>query len=277
LAAAGQSSIGHFADPSKAVWWDSEDFLMLLKDKVAIVTGAASKRGIGRAIADVFAENGARVVILDLDESASRLAAAALRGQGHRGFACDVVDRDRCIALAAVIIGDLGGIDILVNNAGITSPKRFMDIDEGDLDSILDVNLRGTVNMCQAVIPHMRRRKSGAIVNLSSVSAQRGGGIFGGPHYSAAKGAVLSLTRAMARELGPDNIRVNAICPSLIDTDIVGGAMTPERRAEITAGIPLGRIGEAREVGGAALFLASDLASYCTGSTVDVNGGSHIH
>lgn len=114
-------------------------------------------------------------------------------------------------------------------------------------------------------------------VNLASVSAQRGGGVFGGSHYSAAKAAVLGYTKAAARELGPDNIRVNAICPSYIDTDIAGSLMTPERMAQIIASVPMGRVGHAPEVAGCALFLASDLSSYVTGSEIDINGGSHIH
>ena len=131
--------------------------------------------------------------------------------------------------------------------------------------------------MSQAVIPGMRARKSGSIVNISSVSAQRGGGIFGGPHYSAAKAGVLGLTKAMARELAPDNVRVNAICPGFIATDITAGKLTPEMHEQILAGIPMGRAGEAADVAGCALFLASDLSAYCTGTEVDVNGGSLIH
>jgi NAD(P)-dependent dehydrogenase (short-subunit alcohol dehydrogenase family) len=123
----------------------------------------------------------------------------------------------------------------------------------------------------------MRRHKSGSIINMSSVSAQRGGGVFGGTVYSAAKAAILGYTKACARELGPDNIRVNAICPSMIDTDITGGALTDDRRNDILATIPMGRIGTAREVAGCALFLASDLSSYVTGTEIDINGGSHIH
>jgi NAD(P)-dependent dehydrogenase (short-subunit alcohol dehydrogenase family) len=172
-----------------------------------------------------------------------------------------------------------GQIDVLVNNAGISQPLKLADIKPEAYDAVLDVNLRGTLYMTQAVIAHMRGRKSGSIVNLSSVSAQRGGGIFGGPHYSAAKGGILGLTKAAARELAPDNVRVNAICPSLIDTDIVHSApgWTTEREAETLKSIPMGRAGKAREVAGCALFLASDLSSYVTGTEVDVNGGSHIH
>jgi len=131
--------------------------------------------------------------------------------------------------------------------------------------------------MSQAVIPHMRSRKSGSIIGLSSVSAQRGGGIFGGPHYSAAKGGVLGLGKAMARELGADNVRVNSITPGLIQTDITGGKLTDELKIEIAKGIPLGRLGVADDVANACLFLASDLSSYITGAVIDVNGGMLIH
>jgi NAD(P)-dependent dehydrogenase (short-subunit alcohol dehydrogenase family) len=174
---------------------------------------------------------------------------------------------------------ELGRIDVLVNNAGISQPLKLMDIDPKSYDAVLDVNLRGTLYMTQAVLPAMRARKAGSIVNLSSVSAQRGGGIFGGPHYSAAKGGILGLTKAAARELAPDGIRVNAICPSLIDTDIIHSApgWTKERETEVMRSIPMGRAGKAHEVAGCALFLASDLSSYVTGSEIDVNGGSHIH
>ncbi|MCX7316102.1 MAG: SDR family oxidoreductase, partial [Hyphomicrobiales bacterium] len=123
----------------------------------------------------------------------------------------------------------------------------------------------------------MRSRKQGSIACMSSVSAQRGGGIFGGPHYSAAKAGVLGLAKAMARELGSDNIRVNCLCPGLIQTDITGDKLTDEMRADIIKGIPIGRLGEARDVAGAYLFLASDLSAYITGAVIDVNGGMLIH
>lgn len=252
---------------------------MLLQDRVAIVTGAASERGLGRATARVFAEHGARVVILDLDEALAQAAAATLVGTGHRGLALDVCDRARCDIVVAEILAFAGRIDVLVNNAGISQPLRLMEISQANYDRVLDVNLRGTLNMTQAVVPHMRERRAGSIVNMASVSAQRGGGIFGGPHYAAAKGGILGLTKAAARELAPDGIRVNAICPSLIDTDIVKSApgWTPERQAQVLSTIPMGRAGRADEVAGCCLFLASDLSSYVTGSEIDVNGGSHIH
>ena len=249
---------------------------MLLKDKVVIITGAASARGIGRATATTFAAQGARVVILDLDAAAARDAAATL-GEGHLGLAANVADEGQVNQAVGQVLEQFGRIDVLVNNAGITQPLKTLDIRGSDYDKVLDVSLRGTLLMSQAVIPAMRRQGAGSIVCMSSVSAQRGGGIFGGPHYSAAKAGVLGLARAMARELGPDKVRVNSIAPGLIHTDITGGLLQDERRQAILDGIPLGRLGQAQDVANAALFLASDLSSYLTGITLDVNGGMLIH
>jgi NAD(P)-dependent dehydrogenase (short-subunit alcohol dehydrogenase family) len=249
---------------------------MLLADKVCIITGAASQRGIGRATARLFSQHGGRVVIVDLDDGQAKAAAADL-GEGHLGFACDVTDRQSCQNAAERVVGELGRVNVLVNNAGITQPLKIMDIGPDNYDAVLDVNLRGTLYMSQAVIPQMREQHSGSIVCMSSVSAQRGGGIFGGPHYSAAKGGVLGLAKAMARELGPDTVRVNSITPGLIQTDITGGKLTDELKVEIAKGIPLGRLGVADDVANACLFLASDLSSYITGAVIDVNGGMLIH
>lgn len=250
--------------------------MSLLMGKFAVVTGAASARGLGKATAKLFAEHGATVAILDLDADAARSAAADL-GPDHVGLACNVTDKAACDEAIAELLKRWSRVDVLVNNAGITQPLKVMDIGPSNYDAVLDVNLRGTLYMSQAVIPGMREQKSGSIVNLSSVSAQRGGGIFGGPHYSAAKAGVLGLTKAMARELAPANVRVNAICPGFIATDITAGKLTPEMLDKIVEGIPMARAGEASDVAGCALFLASDLSAYCTGTEVDVNGGSLIH
>ena len=249
----------------------------LLDGRIAIITGAASPRGLGKATAQLFAEHGATVVITDLDEDQAKAAAADLPGKGHMGLAGNVVDKPACEAVARAVVDAFGRIDILVNNAGITQPLKVMDIGPENYDAVTDVSLRGTLYMSQAVIPTMRVLGSGSIVNLSSVSAQRGGGIFGGPHYSAAKAGVLGLTKAMARELAPDGVRANAVCPGFIATDITAGKLTDEMRAQVLAGIPMGRAGEASDVAGCVLFLASDLSAYCTGTEVDVNGGSLIH
>ena len=250
--------------------------MKLLDGCVAIVTGAASPRGLGKATAQLFAQHGAKVAALDLDANAAANAAKDLGG-GHMGLACDVTDKADCEAAIETVRSRWDGIDILVNNAGITQPLKIMDVAPGNYDAVLDVNLRGTLYMSQAVIPAMRARKTGSIVNISSVSAQRGGGIFGGPHYSAAKAGILGLTKAMARELAPDGVRCNAVCPGFIATDITAGKLTDDMKETILAGIPMGRAGEASDVAGCCLFLASGLSAYVTGSEVDVNGGSLIH
>jgi NAD(P)-dependent dehydrogenase (short-subunit alcohol dehydrogenase family) len=249
---------------------------MLLENKVIMVTGAASPRGIGKATAKALAAHGAHVVLIDLRKADADAAAAEL-GSEHLGLACDVTDKAACVSAARATLERYGRIDGLINNAGITQPVRTLDIGGKDFDAIVDVNLRGTLYMSQAVIPAMRECKGGSIVCMSSVSAQRGGGIFGGPHYSAAKAGVLGLAKAMAREFGPDRIRVNSITPGLIQTDITGDKLTPDMRAEIVSGIPLGRLGDAADVANACLFLVSDLSTYLTGITLDVNGGMLIH
>ena len=191
---------------------------MLLSGKTAIISGAAGPRGIGFAAARLFAEHGARVAIFDIDQRAAEAAAQGL-GSDHLGLGCDVTDPAACKKAAAEAIDRFGNIDVLINNAGITQPVKFMEIDQVSWRRIIDVNLTGVLNLSQAVVPHMRERKGGSIACMSSVSAQRGGGIFGGPHYSAAKAGVLGLAKAMARELGPDNIRVNCVTPGLIQTE----------------------------------------------------------
>lgn len=250
---------------------------MLLQGKTAVISGAASPRGIGLATAKLFAEQGARVVILDLDEAQAAGATKALTGTGHHGIACDVTNREACGQAIDKAIAAAGPVDILINNAGITQPVKVMDITAKDWARIVDVNLTGVLNLSQATIPHMRARRAGAIACMSSVSAQRGGGIFGGPHYSAAKAGVLGLAKAMARELGPDGIRVNCVTPGLIQTDITGGMLTDAMKAKIIDGIPLGRLGTAEDVARIYLFLASDLSAYVTGAVIDVNGGMLIH
>jgi NAD(P)-dependent dehydrogenase (short-subunit alcohol dehydrogenase family) len=203
--------------------------------------------------------------------------AAARLGDGHLGLVADVTDKAACVAAIEQAIHAYGRIDILVNNAGITQPVKTLEITGADYDRILDVSLRGTLYLSQAALPAMQAQRAGAIVCISSVSAQRGGGIFGGPHYSAAKAGVLGLARAMAREFGADGIRVNCITPGLIETDITQGKLSAERKADIEGTIPLARLGRADDVAGACVFLSSDLSAYCTGITLDVNGGMLIH
>lgn len=250
--------------------------MLLLRGKTAVISGAASQRGIGLATARLFAENGAKVAILDLDLNAAHEAASSL-GDGHIGLRCDVTDAEACSSAISAVIGKFGAIDVLVNNAGITQPVKTLEIDAASWKRIVDVNLTGVLLLSQAVLPHMRKRRKGSIACMSSVSAQRGGGIFGGPHYSAAKAGVLGLAKAMAREFGADGIRVNCVTPGLIETDITGDKLTADMKSEILKGIPLGRLGATRDVANIYLFLASDLSSYVTGAVIDVNGGMLIH
>jgi len=238
---------------------------MDVKDKVCVVTGSTG--GIGLCIATRLQSEGAIVV------TSGRRA----EGVGELHVAADLAQPGEPERLIAAAVERFGRIDGLVNNAGITQPVRTLEISARDFDAIVDVNLRGTLYMSQAVIPAMQEQHGGSIVCMSSVSAQRGGGIFGGPHYSAAKAGVLGLAKAMAREFGPNRIRINSITPGLIQTDITGDKLTPAMREDIIKGIPLGRLGDAADVANACLFLLSDLSSYLTGVTLDVNGGMLIH
>ncbi|ATG73827.1 short-chain dehydrogenase [Zobellella denitrificans] len=249
---------------------------MLLENKVCVITGAASPRGIGRNTAELFHKHGAYVAILDLNQAQSEEAARAV-GERAFGVACDVTDKASCEKAVAAVLEKFGRIDVLLNNAGITQPLKTLEITPENYEQVTDVSLRGMLYMSQAVLPQMVSQNSGSIVNTSSVSAQRGGGIFGGPHYSAAKAGMLGLGKAMAREFGGHNIRINSVTPGLILTDITGGKLTPEMKEKILTTIPLNRLGAAEDVSKAFLFLASDLSSYITGATIDVNGGMHIY
>lgn len=249
---------------------------MLLEGRVAVISGAASIRGIGLAAARLFAKHGAKVAILDINGEAAQEAAQSI-GPEHMGLACDVTNPELCKRAVAKVLAEMGQIDILVNNAGISQPLKIMEISPENWGLVVDVNMSGVLYLSQAVIPHMRDRHNGSIVCMSSVSAQRGGGIFGGPHYSAAKAGVLGLAKAMARELGPDGIRVNCVTPGLIQTDITGGKLTDDMKRKILEGIPLNRLGVTEDVANIFLFLASDLSGYVTGAVIDVNGGMLIH
>mgnify|MGYP006197118787 CR=1 FL=1 len=198
------------------------------------------------------------------------------------GYEIDVTSEDSVAAAQAAVeaevrAGNLPAVGALANIAGITSPVPFLETSLELWNKVMAVNATGTYLVTKAFLPGMLEHKWGRIVNMSSVSAQRGGGIFGGPHYSAAKAGVLGLGKAMARELGPDGIRVNSITPGLIQTDITGDKLTDDLKAEVIKGIPLGRLGVAVDIANACLFLASDLSSYITGATIDVNGGMLIH
>lgn len=256
---------------------------MLLKDKVCLITGAASLRSIGYATAELFAEHGAKVVVADLlmNETVRGDIQAAIEDRLQRavtvhGMRCDISKAEDCEALVQEVVGLHGSVDCLVNSAGIVKSQGLLDVSARDLDVMLDVNLKGVFYLCQSVLKIFVERRSGTIVNVSSLAAQRGGGLVGGAHYAASKGGVLSLTRSIAREFGAHGIRANAICPAMIETPMLDG-LPPERLQDIIDAIPLKRTGTTRELAGACLFLASELSGFVTGATIDVNGGTHIH
>jgi NAD(P)-dependent dehydrogenase (short-subunit alcohol dehydrogenase family) len=257
--------------------------LMLLKDKVCVVTGAASLRSIGFATAELFAEHGAKVVVVDLmmDEPTLGGIKTAIESRLGRavpvhGLRCDISQAEACEQMVSQVLALHGTVDCLVNSAGFVKTQSLLAIAPSDLAAMLDVNLKGAFYLCQSVLKVFVERRSGTIVNVSSLAAQRGGGLVGGAHYAASKGGVLSLTRSIAREFGALGIRANAICPAMIETPMLDG-LTPERMAQIVESIVLKRTGTAREAAGACLFLASELSGFVTGATIDVNGGSHIH
>jgi NAD(P)-dependent dehydrogenase (short-subunit alcohol dehydrogenase family) len=256
---------------------------MLLENQVCVIAGAGSLRSIGYATAELFAEHGARVVVVDLlmkdqllGDIRSSIEKRLQRPVNVDGQRCDVSNPDECEAMVREVVRLHGRLDCLVNSAGIVKTQAILDIAARDLDVMLDVNLKGAFYLCQSALRVFVEQRCGNIVNVASLAAQRGGGLVGGAHYAASKGGVLSLTRSIAREFGPLGIRANAICPAMIETPMLDG-LSPERLRDIVAAIPLKRTGTARELAGACLFLASELSGYVTGATIDVNGGTHIH
>jgi len=254
----------------------SANDIIHLSGKVAIITGGATDDGIGMATAQLFSECGANVAILDLAEN-NPVEKAQRLNRNAQGYECDVTDQGQCQDVVAQIAASMGRIDILVNNAGVVYGTRFSDIKADEYDAVMDVNLRGNFHMCQLVTPFIRQAGGGTIVCISSIAGQVGGGLFGSSHYAASKGGILSLTKALARELAPENIRVNAIAPGVIDNNFTKGRMTRKIKDDIAGNIPLGRLGESNDIAKCCLFLASDLSSYVTGAVLDVNGGLHIH
>ncbi len=250
--------------------------MKLLQDKVAVITGAGSANGIGRATARLFAEHGARLVLTDADADSLKDAGREL-GSEHQSHVFDVRDAERCEKALSEAMKHFGRMDILVNNAGVVHGTPLGEISPREYDEVLDINLRGNFQMAQAAVPHIRKSGSGAIVCVSSIAGRAGGGVFGSSHYAAAKSGIFGLAKGLARELAPEGIRVNAVAPGPIDNDFTHGKMTPEDKARIARGIPLGRLGQPEEVAKVILFLASDLSSYVTGVVLDVNGGLLIH
>jgi NAD(P)-dependent dehydrogenase (short-subunit alcohol dehydrogenase family) len=256
---------------------------MLLKNKVCVIVGAGSLRGIGYATAELFAEHGAKIVAVDVVMNAAietEINEAIERKLGREadvvGMKCDIANSSDCAQLFKEVVARYGAVDCLVNSAAIVKAQSMLSIEETEFDRMMDVNLKGAFNLCKSVLEVFAEQKYGTIVNVASVAAQRGGGLVGGAHYAASKGGVISLTKTIAREFGPKGIRANVVCPSMTETGMLDG-LSAERQNEIAMTIPLQRAGRPVEIAGACLFLSSDLSSYVTGATIDVNGGSHIH
>ncbi len=247
--------------------------LLDFSGKVVVITGA--NRGLGKAMAARFWQAGAKVALLARNQTDLDTVASALRAQRDDPNALfsasvDVANTEQVNQAAEQILAKWNGVDILINNAGIVSPGSYDKIDLDEWDRLLNANLTGAYRLVRAFAPTMQQQRSGRIINVSSITAQTGG-VSGGIHYSASKGGLLAMTKTLARDLAPYNITVNSITPGQIDsrTDM----LNDESRQRIEAMIPLGRLGHVDDIAFAALFLASPMASYITGTTLDVNGG----
>jgi NAD(P)-dependent dehydrogenase (short-subunit alcohol dehydrogenase family) len=250
------------------------------QDRTAVVTGAGSKRGIGRATAHALAAAGWNIAVLDLDEAGAKDVATEIAeqyGVQTVGVACDVTDAAPVDNALTVVEDAVPPVGAVVNNAGITSPTPFLEVTAEEWERIFAVNVRGSFHVTRRLAPGLVERGFGRIVFLSSVSAERGGGVFGGVAYSAAKAGQLGFARALARELGPHGVTVNSVAPGLIDTDITAGKLVGEKEKQVLAGVPVGRKGRAADVADLITYLCRPESGYITGATYDVNGGAHIH
>jgi 3-oxoacyl-[acyl-carrier protein] reductase len=247
--------------------------MKLLEGQTAVITGGA--QGLGEAIAICFAESGANVVLGDMNGELAEETAEKLRANGHQALAvrADVTSEADVQALVASAVDTYGGLDVFVNNAGITRDATMRKMTAEDFDLVMAIHVKGTWLGTKAAAAVMRERKSGSIINMSSISGKVG--MIGQTNYSAAKAGIVGLSKAAAKELGYVGVRVNVIQPGLIRTAMTE-AMRPEIFAAKEAEVPIGRAGTPEEVAKVALFLASDLSSYVTGTVTLVTGGRHI-
>ncbi len=244
---------------------------MLLQGKSGIITGAAG--GMGRAASELFAQEGAQVVCCDVNLEGAQAVANKI-GTNAVAVELDLSKRSDCAAAAKTAIDKFGRIDFLANFGGVWDGRNTAEIQDEHWDRIMDVNLKGTFQICQAVAPKMIEQKSGHIVLIGSVAA-RVGGEMGGPHYAASKGGVISLARALARRLGPTKVTVNTINPGAVESDMTA-SWSPEAKARLAQVTPLGRLGQPIDIARVALFLVCDLSGWITGQTLEVNGGAYF-
>ena len=244
--------------------------MKLLEGKTAIITG--SSRGIGRAIAMAFAENGAGLVIHGTSEESLRPLADELSCEYVAG---DIGEIETSRRLARKCVDRFGRIDILVNNAGINTRTKFLEITPEEWEKVLRINLTGAFYACQCVIPHMLNQKTGVIINMSS-RAGKTAHANASACYGASKGGIDALTRKLAYDFGPDGIRVNSICPGPIETDM-SKQWAPEYREKLFSTIPVKRLGTAEEIASLAVYLASDGAGFITGESININGGNYMN
>ncbi len=240
-----------------------------LKDRVAAVTGAGA--GIGEAIARALAAEGCKICILDRDLNAAQKVAESLKQS--LPIALDVSDAEGVTGAFGEITNELGRIDILVNAAGLLSTGLVADLPPSEWQRVSQVNLAGMIHCVKAAIPAMKKQKHGRIINIASVSAERGGGSVGNTLYATTKAGVVALTKGLARELGSDKITVNAIAPAIADTAMTHKLLTEEALKRILARIPMGRLAALSDIADLAVFLASDRANFITGTTIPVDGG----
>jgi len=248
-------------------------------ERTAVVTGAASARGIGRALADRLAGAGWAVAVLDLDAAACADVAARLterHGVPALGVAADVSDPASVDTAILQVEARLPAVVALANVAGISSPTPFLEVTPTEWDRVFAVNMRGTYLVTQRVLRGMVDRRLGRIVSVSSISAQRGGGTYSKVAYSASKAAVIGFTRALAREVGEYGVTVNCVAPGPVDTDIMGGPLTEERKEQLAADVLVGRVGSVHEVAALMAFLLGEDAGYVTAATYDINGGLQV-
>jgi len=239
-----------------------------LEGRTALVTGGS--RGIGLAIGGALAAAGARVALVARNGERAAEAAASLPGTGHAGFSCDVSDGESVQTTVQAVESQLGDVAILVNNAGITRDGLLVRMKDEDWDEVIDINLKGAFLLTRAVAKGMMRRRDGVILNITSVVGLMGNA--GQANYSASKAGLLGLTMSVARELAPRGVRVNAIAPGYITTDMTSG-MTDAQKEALQGQIPLGRLGSPEDIAHAVRFLAGPGATYITGQVLTVDGG----